>query len=127
MNTRRAILRLIGAVPAATASARAELASFAASPAVAAAVSAVGVQSNSAAASSTYGLLPPLIGKQLRRLQQDAETEIWARRNARTNGLDPDIACLRSMSAVNKVRKQVERDRTDADLLSHVQRMFWNE
>lgn len=96
-----------------------------ASPAVVAA-SALAAQAQTVGMpGASYGPLGPIIGKQLQKLKQKAEDEIWLKRNARIGGLDGDIAAMRSTSRSWKERKQQERDAEDTGLLRHAESVMW--
>lgn len=129
MSTRRAILQLIGSAPVVGASARAEIAAMLSSPAIAAAVALAGSGScgGPAAIPQGPGSHLGIIGKQLSRLRRSFDADMWAKRNVRTGGLDPDIACMRSVSHVNKAHAQIERDNAEADLTHHIDRTLFGE
>ncbi len=70
----------------------------------------------------------PLSGalyRQLSRLRDDAEGDSYVQQSLRINGLDSDIACLRSPSPAWKARKQLARLREERDLLTRIRRALW--
>lgn len=130
MNTRREMLRIIGLAPAAVAGAGSQLGALVASPAVQAAAALGAANMNAAsgglgAPQPSYGRLGAIIGKQVEQLRRQAEDEAFHIRTARINGVDADIEALRSVSRVNKVRKQMEREMEMSGLLRKANEMMW--
>ena len=124
MNTRRQILKLLGMAPAAATSATTELLAAVSSPAIfAASTASLGAQGG--LPQPDYGKLGAILGKQIQRLRNKHEAEIWSYRNARLDGLDPDIAALKSCSRSYKVRKQIDRERDASDLVERVNELMW--
>lgn len=129
MNSRREIMKLLGLAPAAASSATASLIGLVASPTVraTAALSAGAVAATLPGGQpDRWGKLGPLLGKQFERLRRSHEDEMWSYRNMRPQGgCDPDIEALRSVSRVNKARKQFERDQEGTNLLRQADDMMW--
>lgn len=124
MNSRRQILKLLGLAPTAAASGASQLTALMASPGVGAAVAAAEVAS-AAGAQSGFGILGPILGKQIDKLKRRADDEIWRKRDVRNANFDADIACMRSTSLAYKSRKQLERDYEDVEMQHKIQEMLW--
>jgi len=128
MNSRRSILKLIGLAPAAAGSAASQLAPFLSSPAVVAATALAGSGGNTVGMPEVRrSVLGPLLEGQLRKLKRAMENETYIRQRVRANGLDADIAALRSTSRAHKERLQIERDIADDALLRHADHVMWGE
>lgn len=124
MSTRRAILKLIGAAPAVGASAKGELVSMLNSPAVATVMAfndSAGQTDKPMADDSPRNLLY----RQLSNLRRTYESETQAKRALRINGLDHDIAAMRSVAYSQKVRLQVERDIEEGNIFNHINRVMY--
>jgi len=124
MNSRRQILKLLGLAPSAAVGATAQLSALITSPAVAT-LGAVALPQTDGLAAPSYGRLGEIIGKQVSRLRDAANDEINAVRSVRAGGLDADIECLRSVSRVNKMRKQIERDLEEFSILRQANQAMW--
>lgn len=129
MSTRRAILKIIGGLPAGVAAAKGEVAAMLASPAVAsaAALAAAAVPADSTIPLAGNGFYRSIIGKQLKKLTDGGEAESFIRRGVRVSGLDPDLVALRSMAYGHRARIQIERDIEDATLFAQARGMLYGD
>jgi hypothetical protein len=128
MLGRRALLNLIGAAPIAATGVKETLAGLLASPAVATATALSGLSSvgqEPQHLNQGASKLSAILYKQVQNAQENFEDEKWIRQNARAFHFDPDISALKSVSPVNKYRKQMERDVENEALMRHVKRLMW--
>lgn len=126
-ETRRQILRLIGLSPVAASSASAQLNGLMGGPtgALLSAASATVQSSLPGVDNPVAKALGPTVFRRLAGLHQRVDRELWDARAIRQNGLDADIAALRSTAQVWKARKQFERDSEAFHLWTRLQGMLW--
>lgn len=121
--TRRAIVSLIGLAPVAVPRLAAEAPSLLSVAEPLNALAAGGGPSPGPPSSSAN--LPAILAKQIQHLKDQGEREAYIVSTLRTDGLDHDIACLKSTSRAWKVAKQAQRLREDAELLTRLNRALW--
>jgi hypothetical protein len=135
LESRRGIMKLLGLVPAVASGGAAQLAALVASPAVkvaAAAGSLAGGASGNALEApqptgSRRGRLGEVLGRQIHKLRQQHDDQMWVLRHLRPpGGFDADIDALRSVSRVNKARKQFERDAAGSDLIRQAESFMYD-
>ena len=66
-----------------------------------------------------------LLGHQIDDWQSDANTEEYARSLLRTNGLDPDIAAMKSWSPTYRAHKQTRRNDELRAFLRAMDKLVW--
>lgn len=125
MSTRREIIKLLGAAPVAGGAMVKSLAETMAGSEIVAVTAAMA----SAPVPSPGGPIEKMLGKtaylHLKRLNEAYGSEVELKRMLRIDGLDPDIAALKSCSRAFQAAKQQERDVTAADLLRRARHLLW--
>lgn len=129
MHSRRKLMQLLGLAPIMATSASKELASLTQSSAVQTAIAALSVGAGNAEGPGYpgQGAFGNVLARQLQFWRSLAADESYAGRATRLEGLDPDIAALRSTSRSYRVAKQLQRDANDAEFLARAERMTWGE
>lgn len=122
--TRRAIVKILGSTPAVLPMAAAEAPKLLAlAEPLAAGGLLMGGQPINAPGERTG--LGKIVGKQLEDLRDRFDAEEWWSQAMRVNGIDPDIAALKSTSATYKALRMVERHRARFSLTHRVRRALW--
>lgn len=128
MNSRREMLKLLGMAPVAVPiTASAELTSLIAAPSTQAALAAFGGAQNTMPTSAGEGIFGKLLGRKLSFLRDLADHQAHNERAARIEGLDHDIAAIRSTSRGYRVSKQLQRDSANAEMFQRASRTLWGE
>lgn len=123
MRHRRELLKLIGVSPIAAGAVKAHAAELLDSPAVAAAASVFQGAGTIYPGGQKSDPITAAIKKQVNSAMDSLEAELHYR--VSMNGLDPDLACLKSVSAVNKYRIQNGRNFERSDLLYRARAFIW--
>lgn len=124
--TRRELMRLMGAAPFVGPSAMKQLTgivdgSMAQTVAAAAAVLPMG------SPPAGMAILGKALFGDIDKIQRRADSEFYRLAQLRVGGLDADIAALRSVSAVNKANRQIQRDLELLRVLETARTMLWGQ
>lgn len=125
--TRRSIMQIIGGSIAAAprlAEAAPRLLAIA-EPLTALAAGSIGSTDRIPANIETAPHLPKALADKLIKLRDSADSDSYLATMLRSDGLDHDIACLRSPSRAWKVNKQLARMREERDLLQALRHVIW--
>lgn len=122
MNTRRAVMKLIGAAPIAASSAKASAGALIGGHGIGFNQNAV----QSAGQASISGLKHPQHVYDLHR-QMGQEQNERERFRLASGGVDPDIASMRSLSGAYKRQKQISRNIEDFSMMDKFQKFLWGQ
>lgn len=123
--TRRSILRLFGAAPALLPAAKVAAPSLLATAEPVATAAAVAKTVAEVPEPSGQSILGKLLAGQMRDLKHQFETEEWWGQQMRIEGIDHDLAALKSTSRAWKVMKMAQRHRERYTLYRRVYKTIW--
>lgn len=122
--TRRGILRILGAAPAMLPAAKSLAPNLLATAEPIAAAAAL-MQPPGTPAMPAESFLGNALASQVRDLKAQFEAEGWTLQQLREEGIDPDLASLKSTSRAWKIMKMVQRERERFSLMRRLEKTLW--
>lgn len=123
MNTRRAVMKLIGVTPMAAGAAKANIAAMMDTAPAMTVGQANAVGTGAAQTLGNYAKHPQHVYDLERQMQQEHHER--ERFRLASGGIDPDIASMRSLSASYKAHKQIARNIEDVSVMEKFRRFIW--
>lgn len=120
---RRAAMKLLGVSPMALGGAKTRVTELMAGVPLSATLPSTNFLSANSRAVKLFG---DGIAAEMRQLEGDLRLDFEMRRQLRIDGIDPDIAALRSCAKAYKCRKQLERDNEVNSLCLRLTNLLWN-